>query len=160
MLVVYLVLGRMDTHFVRVFGCCTQPGEVVPSKDADTERRKKAQAAHQLKRTRRRALTKLQACGRLSGKAGGTWSPGKSKLGGLSNALGGVVSAARGATAANGVAAATGAAAATDAAARAAGTAARAAVTDAAAAIRTSPLLGGRVRSSLVSGSHQPSAQF
>ena len=44
-LVVYLVLGRMDLHFVRVFGCCTQPGEVIPSKDADTERRKQAQAA-------------------------------------------------------------------------------------------------------------------
>ena len=85
-LVVYLVLGRMDQHFIKVFDCCTQPGEVIPSKDADTERRKKAQVALQLKRARKRVLTKVQAAGRLGGKTG-TWSPGKSKAGGLGDVV-------------------------------------------------------------------------
>ena len=85
-LVVYFVLGRMDQHFIKVFDCCTQPGEVIPSKDADTERRKKAQAALQLKRARKRALTKVQAAGRLGGKTG-AWSPGKGKAGGLGDVV-------------------------------------------------------------------------
>lgn len=85
-LVVYLVLGRIDQHFIKVFDCCTQPGEVIPSKDADTERRKKAQAALLLKRARKRALTKVQAAGRLSGKTG-AWSPGKGKAGGLADVV-------------------------------------------------------------------------
>jgi hypothetical protein len=32
--VAYLALGRMDNHFVRIFGCCTQPGNVISPKDA------------------------------------------------------------------------------------------------------------------------------
>ena len=80
--VVYVVLDVMDTYFVLIFGCCTQPGEVVPAKNADTERRKMTKVAMAFRRATSQTSTKLRAVKLLS-------SPSPGRVRALSDVFGG-----------------------------------------------------------------------